>query len=231
MNKKSNKLSPCDRFLQYGIQSLSDDELLALVLRNGNKKLDVYGIVDELSKGIHSRTEGLSGLLGLSYEDFLSIPGIGSVKASQLMALVEISRRIRCDSAKNRLVFSSPDSVSEYYMDKFRGKAKEHFTVLFLDSALRLISEELIGIGTGSQVNVEPREVFSKALCCSASYIILMHNHPSGRTYPSDSDRTLTLHFYEMGEFLGVKLLDHLILGDNEYFSFKEHDFFRRNLN
>lgn len=224
MNLNTQNIYPCQRMMEFGVESLTDRELLAVILRTGNSNSDVNEISGNLYKLICSSNKGLSGMLSLSMDKLKAIPGIGEVKASQLLAVAEISRRIRCDSAKDSLSFNSPSTVSEYYMERFRGKSKEFALVLFLSSSLELISEEVLSIGTKDMVLIDPKDIFFKAISVNASAIILLHNHPCGRVNPSEEDCKMTEYLRKYGDFLGIRFIDHLIMGDNRYYSFSEHE-------
>ena len=205
---------PFEKFAAFGSESLTDSELLAILLRTGTKGVSAR----ELGERVLAKTAGYgNGLLGLYHipvKDLQKIEGIGAVKAIQLKAIAEF--------AKRGLSFHDPYSVADYYMERFRHECVEHILLLFLDSGYHLIGEEILSKGTANASLLSPREVFSKAFRNGAAGIMLLHNHPGGNPVPSENDLLVTERIGRTGALTDIPLVDHIILGDNNYFSFRE---------
>ncbi len=218
---------PYEKFAAYGSESLTDSELLAILLRTGTKGMSAR----ELGEQVLTRTAGCgNGLLGLyriSIKELQKI-GIGSVKAVQLKAVAELARRMARAKAKNGLSFHDPASVADYYMERFRHESVEHILLLLFDSGLHLMGEEMISKGTANAALLSPREVFTQAFRCGAANIMLLHNHPGGEPVPSENDLLITERIGRTGELMDIPLVDHIILGDNNYFSFRESKLLER---
>lgn len=210
---------PYEKCLKYGPDYLSDAELIAVIIRTGSKKEQAL----ELARTILSQSPG--GILNLNYlsvEQLQSIYGIGMVKAVQLKCVAEISKRIAVTSRENQVNLRDAHSIAAYYMERLRHEAKEYLVLSMFDGKGNLIADETISIGTCSMSLVSAREIFIKALQKQAVYVILLHNHPSGQAHPSDEDYLVTNKIKECGKLLDIPLLDHIIIGDNQYFSFAE---------
>ena len=162
------------------------------------------------------------GLCQIGIEELTKVRGVGKVKAIQLKAVAELTRRISKRTAKESLVMDSPETVARYFMEDLRHRDKECFMMLSLDSKGALISESLISIGTVNASLASPREVFVEAVNNRAVSIILVHNHPSGNPKPSKNALVVTRQMKDAGELLGIKLIDHIIIGDNSYVSLSE---------
>ena len=186
----------------------------------------------ELGEQVLTRTAGCgNGLLGLyriSIKELQKIEGIGPVKAVQLKAVAELARRMARAKAKNGLSFHDPASVADYYMERFRHESVEHILLLLFDSGLHLMGEEMISKGTANAALLSPREVFTQAFRCGAANIMLLHNHPGGEPVPSENDLLITERIGRTGELMDIPLVDHIILGDNNYFSFRESKLLER---
>lgn len=214
---------PYEKCLEHGAVSLTDTELLAVLLRTGVKGLDVL----ELAKYILGPNCGEQGILNihnLTLEELKSIKGIGTVKAVQILCLSEFAKRLAKANAKEGLVFSLPSSIAEYYMEEMRHQKQEHMKLLMLNTKSKLLGECDISKGTVNASLISPRELFIEALNKQAVSIILLHNHPSGDPTPSKTDILLTKRVKEAGDLIGIELLDHIIIGDNCYISFAEKE-------
>ena len=211
---------PYEKLELYGVESLSNEELLAILLKTGFKDISSK----ELSSMIISKVDSISDLKSLSYEILISMKGIGKSKACTILASIELARRIEEDKyeIKNRKLTSS-EMVYEYYKLKIGDKKQEYFYVVYLDNAKNIIRDKLLFIGTINYSVVHPREVFKEAYMLSASAIICVHNHPSGNIFPSKEDIEITQKLEEVGILLGIKVLDHLIIGSQNYYSFLEN--------
>ena len=216
---------PYEKCYTYGATYLTDSELLAVILKNGSKgesSVELARRVLELSKN-----DGLLGICKIPINELMNIKGIGKVKAIQLKCIAELSRRISKTNAKNELVFNSPKAIVDYYMEDLRHKEVEEFILLALNNKSVLLDEYVISKGTVNASIASPREIFIQALRVKAVNIIIMHNHPSGDPTPSRSDLQATNNIKSAGEIIGINLIDHIIIGDNNYVSFKENGLLR----
>lgn len=209
---------PRERFIQNGPQSLSNHELIAILLRTGTKDESVL----QLSNRLLTNFEGLRLLKSATLEEITEIKGIGQAKAIQILAAVEIGRRIANLNYNERYVIRSPEDGANYVMNDMRFLSQEHFVCLYLNTKNQVLHKQTIFIGSLNASIVHPREVFREALKRSAASIICLHNHPSGDPAPSREDIEVTKRLVECGKMLGIELLDHLIIGENKFVSLKE---------
>lgn len=212
---------PYEKCLKYGAEYLSDAELLAAVLRTGHEGVSALELSGEILQTSHLE-KNLLGLHHLSIGDLLRIRGVGKVKAVQIKCIVELSRRLSKASAEDGLCFSCPETIAQYYMEDFRHCNQEQMAVMMLNTKGRLLGEEKLFKGTVNASLVTPREIFLQALHYHAVGIVLVHNHPSGDPTPSREDLQVTARIQEAGRVIGIELLDHLIIGDKKYISFRE---------
>lgn len=222
MEKRNYDNGPYEKFLKYGASSLTEAELLAIILRTGTKDCSTVELgqkILELTGGIHI---GLNSLHHVSLNELMSIKGIGQVKAVKIRCLTEFAMRMARESAVKQLKFDSPASVAGYYKEYLRHSEQEKILLLLLDNKLHLIEEYIISIGTVKASLLSPREVFIRALKAQAVNLMLLHNHPSGEPEPSHQDISITERIREIGKMIDIPLLDHIIIGDNKYVSFKE---------
>ncbi len=212
---------PYEKFNRLGVHALSDEELLAIILRTGSKKEDALHLASRI---LHSDQEysGLLSLNHLTYNELMMLHGIGQVKATQLLCLSEITRRMAKATRKDGVHLLSPDSVASYYMEDMRHLTNEQIMLVLLDSKSKILGDKIISSGTVNASLLAPRELFIYALKHGAVNILLLHNHPSGDPSPSNEDLTATKRVKEAGVLIGIKLMDHLIIGDNKYISLKE---------
>lgn len=219
LNMEASEL-PYEKCLKYGPSALSDAELIAVILRTGTARyncIEVAHNILELSHGM-----GLLTLKHLSLKELQEIEGIGKVKAVMLTCVGELSSRISRATLPDRQQFVTAAAVADYYMEELRHQEREQFYLMQLNNKCRLIHESLLSIGTVSQTCVSVRDIFIEALRNKAVYIIMVHNHPSGDPTPSRDDLQCTEIIQNAGQLLGIPLIDHIIIGDNQYFSFKE---------
>lgn len=209
---------PRERFLHDGAESLSNQELLAILLRTGTKS---ESVIDVANRIIHV-FEGLRLLKEASVEELTSIKGIGEAKAIQLLASVELGRRIHCQNQLERYVIRSPEDGANYCMEEMRFLSQEHFVCLYLNTKNEVLHKRTIFIGSLNASIVHPREVYKEAFRRSAASIICLHNHPSGDPTPSREDIEVTKRLVECGKIIGIDLLDHIIIGEQKYVSLKE---------
>lgn len=209
---------PRERFIKYGPESLSNQELLAIILRTGTKDESVI----QLANRILTKFEGLRFLKEVTTDELMSIKGIGYAKAIQLLAAVEIGRRIAISNYPERYVIRSPKDGANYCMHEMRFLTQEHFVCLYLNTKNQVLHKKTVFIGSLNASIVHPREVFKEALKRSAASIICLHNHPSGDPNPSTEDIEVTRRLAEAGKIIGIELLDHIIIGENKFVSLKE---------
>ena len=216
---------PDEKCLKYGPQALSDAELLAAVIRVGTRderSVELACRVLKLS-GSHS---GLAGLCHLNRADLLSLKGIGDVKAVQIMCIAELSRRLNRSQRSQTLDFRESASVADYYKEDMRHLEQEELRAVFLDVKNRLIYDRRIFYGTVSRSIAEPREILIEALRAGASCLIILHNHPSGDPTPSQDDILATTRLKSCCDLIGIRFLDHIVIGDNTYVSMKDAGLF-----
>lgn len=213
-----NSERPRERLEREGASSLSDMELLAILIRTGTKAASAL----DLAKGIISKTGGLEKLLSMDFKELSQIKGIGKSKAASILAAIEIGRRGMRVKSKDRFRVKGPNDVFSFLSPKFKGSKNEKFGILILDAKNHIKSEKIISEGDLQASIVHPREVFHYAIIELAASIILFHNHPSGDPFPSDYDREITKKIVSAGKLIGIEVLDHIIVGDGIYYSFKE---------
>ena len=213
---------PYEKFLAYGPEHLTESELLAIILRTGTRNASAVSVAEQVLKLSEPPREGLLGLYDVSLEQLQKVKGIGEVRSIQLKCLTELSMRISRASAREGLIFRNSGSVAEYFMEQLRHRDTECVILVCLDSKGQSLKETLLSSGSVRMSLISPREIFIEALANKAVNILLVHNHPSGDPTPSKSDRILTANIREMGDKLEIPLLDHIIIGDNRYTSFKE---------
>lgn len=209
---------PRERFLQDGPQSLANRELLAILLRTGTKENSVLQLANQLL----TTFEGLRLLKEASVEELMNMKGIGEAKAIQLLAAVELGRRIHQLNHPERYVIRSPEDGANYCMEDMRFLTQEHFVCLYLNTKNQVLHKRTVFIGSLNASIVHPREVFKEAFRRSAASIICLHNHPSGDPSPSKEDIEVTKRLVECGKIIGIDVLDHLIIGEHKYVSLKE---------
>ncbi|EDL64694.1 DNA repair protein RadC [Bacillus sp. SG-1] len=209
---------PRERMVQSGAASLSNQELLAIILRTGTKSESVL----QLANRVLTTFEGLRLLKEASLEEIMNIKGIGLAKAVQIMAALEIGRRIGNLAYDDRYSIRSPEDGANYVMNDMRFLSQEHFVCLYLNTKNQVLHKQTIFIGSLNASIVHPREVFKEAFRRSAASIICIHNHPSGDPTPSREDIEVTKRLVECGKIIGIEVLDHLIIGEKKYVSLKE---------
>ena len=221
MNVKDMPLDdrPREKLLLRGAQSLSDAELLAVLIRTGTKGKSVITISQELV----AENENLAVLASKHPSHFTKKEGIGKDKAATLMAAFEISRRILSQSKNySEKKITSPQDVADMFIPLLKDELKEKFLLICLNSANKIIKYETISIGNLNSSIVHPREIFKAAIENSSASVILMHNHPSGNPEPSTEDISITKKLVEAGKMLDIPVFDHIIIAGNCYTSFVE---------
>ena len=212
---------PYEKYLLHGEESLSDAELLAIILKSGTKEVNSLDIARALLKGNHNN---LLNLYDLSYRDLMKFPGIGQVKAIQLKAVAELSKRIAKTNSGYHLKMDNPASIANYYMEQLRHAKQELLLCAFFDAKNNFLGDAVISKGAVNYAYVSPREIFRYAFDYEAVMIILLHNHPSGDPTPSEDDIRITNRIEKGAQILQFDLVDHIIIGDNTYYSFKENE-------
>ena len=210
---------PRERLIEYGPESLAISDLLAIIIGSGSKKQNVFDIADKLV----NQTD-LYDLLELSYEELMKIEGIKSAKACKIIAAIELSKRIFNYKRAEGNQFKDADSIYRYLKSYYLGKKKEEFLVLYFDSSLRLIRKRLIRVGDEVSVYADFAEVFKYAFKYDSPYMVLAHNHPSNDFHPSSEDKLLTNRIAKQAKAFDIVLLDHIIITDNQYFSFSANN-------
>lgn len=212
---------PRERLINKGASNISNEELLSIILKSGTKNESAKVVATK----ILSTIKDISELKNLTYESLIKINGIGSTKACDLLATIELAKRINVDIDNiNNLKITSSDIVYTYYKNIIGDKFQEHFYVIYLDNKKKVINNKLLFIGTINYSVVHPREIFKEAYSNSASSIICVHNHPSGNSKPSDEDISLTNRLVEISNLMGIKLIDHVIITKKNYYSFYENN-------
>jgi DNA repair protein RadC len=216
------ELSPDDRprekLVRHGPAALGDNELVALILGSGYRRTGALTVANELL----NLRGGLHGLARSTCGDLVTVPGVGSVKAAQLVAALELGRRTLAHAPGARIQLRTPRDAAAYLLPAFGSRPVEHFGVVLLDSKHRVLRTAVVASGTLNTTIVQPRDVFREAMLGGAAAVVAFHNHPSGDPSPSPDDVELTRRLAAAGTLMGIDLVDHIVLGDARYCSFKE---------
>jgi len=207
---------PREKMVTLGAENLTDEELVAILLRSGSRQSSAI----DLARALLKKLGGIKGLLTANINTLCSVQGIGLAKATTIKACLELSLRSN-ENKDSKINISAPKEVYNHMKGILFGKKREHLYLLSLDTKNRLLGKDLIAIGTLNETYVHIKEIFRTALQRGAVSILLVHNHPSGDTQPSDLDVKVTNRICKMGKFLDVELLDHIIIGDLDYTSLK----------
>jgi len=217
MKKLPADMRPRERLLKEGAGALSEIELLAILLGTGSPETTAL----ELASLILVRFKNLRLLLDATVEELSEIKGVGPAKASQVKAALELARRLSHVTGSPRPVIKSPEDAARLVMEEMRHLDREHFRALLLNTRNQVIANDKVSVGTLNSSAVHPRELFRNAIKRSAASVILIHNHPSGDATPSKEDLDITGRLCEAGKIIGIEVLDHIIIGDNKFTSFK----------
>lgn len=213
---------PCEKCLKEGPEVLSDAELLSVVIRTGSRDDSSLALAQKIL-ALNYPQEGILGLLHLSMPELMAVKGIGQVKGAQLLCIAELSKRIWKKVALTKsMVFTNPAAVVDYFVEDMRHREQECVFIMLLNTKGVLLKDVLISQGTVNSSVVSPREIFIEALKYHAVNLVLVHNHPSGDPAPSGEDLSFTRRVKEAGDIVGIRLMDHIIIGDNSYISLKE---------
>ena len=217
-------MKPYEKFIKHGAASLTDAELLAIIIRTGTRNASALSIAQQILDQFEQNRK-LNSLHHITMQELMEIDGIGEVKAVKIKCIAELSSRMAKQHAAQTLDFKTPSSIADYYMEQMRHEEVEKVLLLLLDTKLHLMEEYLLSKGTVNASLLSVREVFRHALRAGACKIVLLHNHPSGNCNPSMEDLSVTKKIMEAGKLMEIPLLDHLIVGDGCYLSLKEHGY------
>ncbi len=215
---------PREKLARCGVSNLGDNELLALVLGAGTREVDALGLANR----VLARTGGLQGLTRSSAGDLRQVSGVGTGRAAQVVAAVELGRRTLVRRGQDRARMHTPGEIAAHLLPLYGAASVEQCGVVLLDSRHRLLHIRLLSVGGLDSTVVHPREVFKEAAYASAAHVVLFHNHPSGDPSPSGEDAELTARMVRAGDIMGIEVLDHVILADERYYSFWEAGFMAR---
>lgn len=215
---------PREKLLRVGAGALGDNELLAVVMGHGSAE---FGAL-QLANAVLSATDGILGLTRVGHAELRRVPGVGAAKAAQLLAAVELGRRTLLVHPRQRVRFASPQEVATFLLPRFGAGRVEQCGIVLLDPRHGLIRTALLSIGTADASLMHPRDVFREAAVAGAAAVVCFHNHPSGDPRPSQADIALTDRLVAAGTLMGVDVLDHVILADTRYYSFREAGELRR---
>lgn len=210
---------PRERFLENGVENLSNEELISILIKTGSRKHSVKDIALE----ILTISDGLKNISNLTKEQLLKIDGIGTTKAIELLSAIELGKRIFINGKQlKKMKFTNPSTIYQNTKYLFKDKKQEYFYCFYLNNKNEVIERKLLFMGTLNRSLVHPREIFKNAYLTSASSIVCMHNHPSGDITPSREDIRLTNSLIELGKLNAIPILDHIIVSDDKYYSFYE---------
>ncbi len=208
---------PMEKGVYFGVESLSNTELLALIINTGTQEKSAINLAQE----VIGCSGGVFGLRELTVEELTAVKGIGKSKAIRIMASLELGKRMAAKPTDKPININHADQVAAMFMEELRYCKKENFKALLLNAKGDILSVDTVSVGELTSTLVHPREVFCNAVKKSAAAVILVHNHPSGDPTPSKEDIETTLRLKQCGEMLGINVLDHLIIGDGRYISIK----------
>lgn len=205
---------PVEKAVFNGVASLSNTELLAVLLGSGTREKSAIGLAEDI---ISSDERGIAFLADCTADELMKVNGVGSMKAIRILSGIELGRRIASGPRSRRITIRQAEDVADIFMNELRYEKKEKFKAVLLNSKGEVLSIETISVGDLTTAPVHPREVFCRAVKKSAAAVIFVHNHPSGDPSPSDDDIQTTRRLIECGELLGIKVVDHVVVGDGEY--------------
>lgn len=214
----TENLMPREKMLQYGIETLTDVELLALFLRVGTRRQDVLSYAQALLQ----RFGSLYALLSADKAQLIAVDGLGLAKYAQLKGIAELARRYFSSQLVEEAALVTPSMTREFLQSQLTEEEREIFMVIFLDNQNRVLKHSRLFSGTLSHVEVHPREIVREAIKVNAAAVILAHNHPSGSPEPSQADRLITERVVKCCRFMEIRVLDHLVIGRGAYVSFAE---------
>ncbi len=219
MNDLPKDELPREKALKYGFKSLSDAELLAILLRTGTKDLNVK----QLALKILNEMNSLNGLQNSRISKLASIKGVGSVKAITILASLELGKRLNKENDFKPIKIRDTKDVYEAFKEELENESQEKLMAVFLNNQNLVLANKILFVGISNQSLIEPKTIFKEAMLYNASRIIILHNHPSGNPSPSKEDYIVTNQIKDVGDLLNIKLIDHLIIGKDKYFSFYDY--------
>lgn len=209
---------PRERLKELGVDKLSNEELLAITINSGHKDLSAKELSLKILKEIND-------LNNISYEKLVSIKGVGEAKACSILAAIELGKRLNTNIKTIKgLKITSPKVLYDYYLPKLKHLKQEHFIVIYINKKQEIITDKTLFIGSNNKSIVDPKEIFKYAYELNASYIICIHNHPSGNVLPSNDDLITTKVIKDASNLLNIPLIDHIIIGKNKYYSLNENN-------
>lgn len=211
---------PREKLIKYGAESLSNAELLAIILRVGTQEYSAIGMAEH----IIAKFSGIRGLVSASVEELSSIKGLGIAKSAQIKAMIELGKRLARAAAESRVSIRNPQDIVDYVNPYLRDEPKENFMALFLNTKNEVLKTRTITVGILDSSLITPRELFREAIAMNSASVIVAHNHPSGDPAPSKEDIALTRRLIEAGKLIGIDVLDHVIVGDNKWISLRERN-------
>ncbi len=216
---------PRERLVKYGAKSLSTEDLIAIILKTGTRDFSSKYLASQILKMV----KDISDLKNVTLSGLIKINGIGAVKAIEFIAALELGRRVYdAVPLENNLKCNSAKKIYKHFKSELAGLNQEHFFCLYLDQSKRLIDKKLLFKGTLNKSLIHPREIFKEAYLASAAYIICVHNHPTGNVLPSSEDINVTDALVKIGKLQGIFVIDHVIIGDGNYYSFYENNMLER---
>lgn len=206
--------NPREKALTYGVETLNNVELLALILRTGHKNESVI----QLSQRLLTEIGGFANLSTVTYADLIALKGIKQAKAIEILSIIEIAKRLKDVSSIEKPLLNPYDIFGRVH-NQLMFLKQEHFLLLCLDNKNKVIKEKTIFIGSLNMSVVTPREVFKEAIAISSAKIVLVHNHPSGDALPSEEDLLMTEQFQKLGQMMSIEVIDHIVVGWNQFYS------------
>lgn len=213
-----NSDKPRERLMELGVKNISNEDLISIILKTGIKNKSVK----DLSNMILSNYKDISNMKDIEINTITKINGIGKVKALELIAAIELGRRVYYEKKLDNKKITNCSDIYEYFYEIVKDLKQEHFYCLYLDNKKKIIDKKLLYVGTINGSVAHPREIFKNAYLMSASFIICIHNHPSGDSTPSREDIIFTKNLMEIGRLQNIPVIDHIIIGKNNYYSFYE---------
>ncbi len=209
---------PRERLVKYGPEALSNAELLAIILRVGTAEYSAIGMAEHML----GRFEGLKGIATAGIDDLSQIKGLGTAKAAQILAMVELGKRLAASVGESRLTIRSPQDAADLLMPELRDAPQEHFKAIYLNSRTEVLKVRTVTIGSLDGSLITPRELFREAISSNSASVIVAHNHPSGDPSPSKEDVDVTKRLVQAGKMIGIEVIDHIIIGDGRWVSMSE---------
>lgn len=216
---------PYEKCEHFGAEALSNAELLSVIIKTGTKERTSLLLAMDVLQ-LNPTYQGLSGLWHLTLQELMTIKGIGRVKAIQLLCVAELAKRMARETKRESVVLNNPKDVADFFMEEMRNLETEHLYVALLDAGGHLLHYQVVFMGTVQSATANPREILRLALRYDATDYIVLHNHPSGDPTPSEDDIQTTKRLIQASDTIGIPIVDHIIIGDNQYVSLRERGYF-----